>query len=430
MKLKLLVGLCCVAVFAGFAFHSSRMGPMKAKEAWKTGYWIWAGEPPVTAGFEPEILYVDAPGSRWPRDLPEAAEYVIVRRMESSALLNDETASALAADYKAVIEDAGDRVTITGLQIDYDSPTNKLDAYARFLRRVREKLPPNHRLSITALLDWFTPHTDVRNALKWVDEYVPQFYDSRPVREAAGIAEPVDPVKWGRVFDSYQTPYRIGIASFGRIARRRTDPSGRTEVRYFRDAGPLDFMGRQFIGSTGTTKAGEFVVHYEVTGEAGPPGKLEVLAGDTVDITFPTEASVRAAYDAAHHFGSYCAGVLFFRWPNRNESLTLPPDDVLQIISGRAVTKPALEVRTPPCLERPCADLYLDLGSGLHPGSRTLGIHATGPLELFFPAGPLQPKPVGPDRIAVEIPAYAGFGKVYLGRTISRSPVQFEVISQ
>ena len=51
MKLRLLIGLSCVAVFAGFALHSSRMAPMKAKEAWKTGYWIWAGEPPVTAGF-------------------------------------------------------------------------------------------------------------------------------------------------------------------------------------------------------------------------------------------------------------------------------------------------------------------------------------------------------------------------------------------
>ena len=90
-------------------------------------------------------------------------------------MLNEETAPALAADYKAAIEDVGDRVKITGLQIDYDSPTNKLDAYARFLRSVREKRPPNHRLSITALLDWFTPHTDVRNALKWVDEYVRNF---------------------------------------------------------------------------------------------------------------------------------------------------------------------------------------------------------------------------------------------------------------
>lgn len=64
-------------------------------------------------------------GSRWPGNLPEAGEYVIVRRMESSAVLNEETA-ALAADYKAAIEDTGNRVKITGLQIDYDSPTNRL----------------------------------------------------------------------------------------------------------------------------------------------------------------------------------------------------------------------------------------------------------------------------------------------------------------
>jgi hypothetical protein len=48
LKLRQPVELSCVAVFAGFALHSSRMATMKAKEAWKTGYWIWAGEPPAT----------------------------------------------------------------------------------------------------------------------------------------------------------------------------------------------------------------------------------------------------------------------------------------------------------------------------------------------------------------------------------------------
>src|SRR6266704_4115522 len=49
-----------------------------------------------------------------------------------------------------------------------------------------EEQPP----SITALLDWFRPHTAAKSALKWVDEFVPQFYDSRPTRESAGKKAP------------------------------------------------------------------------------------------------------------------------------------------------------------------------------------------------------------------------------------------------
>jgi hypothetical protein len=417
----------CVIVITGFAWNSIRANRSSPAEPWKTGYWIWAGEPPASSRFKPEILYVEAPGRSWPHDLPAAGEYVVVRRIELSRALTEETASSLVEDYKALTEDAGSHANITGLQIDYDCPTDKLESYGLFLRRVRRHLPAGRRLSITALLDWFRPRTGIEYALKWVDEFVPQFYDSGHARESAGIAEPIDAPKWAPIFNAYRVPYRIGISSFGRMARRRSDPSGHSEVNFFRDGGPLDFAGRrEFSRTTRLTAAGELVVRYEV--DAPIPDKPQLLPGDAIDITFPTETSVRAAYEAARTFGGYSTGVLYFRWPNRYETLALTPEAVEQSVSGEPETESALGVRTPSCIERQCADLYLDLGRFSQQDDRTISIRATSPVELFFPAGPLHPLPFNANEIRVQIPAYSGFGRVYLGRTISSRPVQFEVI--
>src|SRR5262249_36158440 len=157
------------------------------------------------------------------------------------------------------------------------------------------------------------------------------------------------------VFDAYQVPYRIGISSFGRIARRRSNSTGKSTVQYYRDVTPLDFTRQEFSRSTSVTAAGELVVRYDVV--TPPPDRRGLAAGDIVEITFPTEESVRAAYDAVRQFGGYCAGAVFFRWPNRSETLAFSPDDVRRVVSSEAVSKDAkLEVRSASCIERQCSD--------------------------------------------------------------------------
>src|SRR5579863_6302329 len=64
-----------VLAFAGLASRSTHAIPAKLKEPWKTGYWVWAGDAPVAATFTPQILYVEAPATRWPRNLPQAEQY-------------------------------------------------------------------------------------------------------------------------------------------------------------------------------------------------------------------------------------------------------------------------------------------------------------------------------------------------------------------
>src|SRR5205814_4908509 len=124
-----------------------------------------------------------------------------------NAQLTKAAAAALAEDFKALAEGAGN-VRLAGLQIDYDCPTRNLASYGRFLRWVRQDLPAGRRLSITALLDWFEPGTAIRTTLSPVDEFVPQFYDAGPARVASGIAEPIDAAKWAPILNAYATPYR------------------------------------------------------------------------------------------------------------------------------------------------------------------------------------------------------------------------------
>jgi hypothetical protein len=329
--------------------------------------------------------------------------------------------------YRTLVADAGAGVHIVGLQIDYDCPTRSLELYGRFLEQVQQRLPAGSFLSITALLDWFGPHTDIVSAFRWVDEFVPQFYDTAHERMSTGIAQPIDPLRWAPVFNAYRVPYRIGISSFGRVARRRVDASGHASVHYFRDASPTAFAGRNLTRSVKTTSTGELVVHYDVL--APIEDKPELQPGDAVEITFPTEASVRAAYQAARQFGGYCAGILAFRWPSRSETVTLAPDDVERIRSGELLSAATnLEIRHAECIARECQDLYLDLGGRVASADRTIGIRTDGPMDMFLPGGPLHPSTVHANEILVRLPAYSGLGKVYLGRTISRGQVDFEVV--
>jgi hypothetical protein len=356
---------------------------------------------------------------------------VVVQRLEPATPLTHATASAIVEHHRALLANAGAGIRIAGLQIDYDSPTSALATYGRFLRDLRQELPASQLLSITALLDWFGPRTAIADTVKWVDEFVPQFYDTAHERLSGGIAEPIDASKWAPVFNAYRVPYRIGISSFGRIARRRIDGSGRSTVHYFRDASPMDFAGRrQFVRSVRVTSAGELVVHYDVAPiEGSIEAKPEVQARDVVEITFPTEASVRTASQAARQFGGYCAGIVSFRWPGRSETMTLPPDEVRRIVSGEPLsTDTNLEVRPAACLERECADLYLDLGGVVSTVDRSIGIRTTGPMETFLSGRLFRAGVARRGQILVRVPAYSGIGHVYLGRAVSSGPVHFEVV--
>jgi len=68
---------------------------------------------------------------------------------------------------------------VVGLQVDFDAATHQLADYARFLRTLRQQLPPEFALGVTGLLDWAkTGDVATLNSLA-VDELVIQSYQGR-----------------------------------------------------------------------------------------------------------------------------------------------------------------------------------------------------------------------------------------------------------
>jgi hypothetical protein len=394
---------------------------------WKTGFWVWAGDAPAEATVKPDLLYVQVTGTRWPEGIPEASNYIVVRRLERETDITPQMAAALAAVYTGILEN-GPR-SILGLQIDYDCPTSRLSDYASFLTALHRALPPETHLSITALLDWFRPDTRIREVVRVVDEFVPQFYDAGSLRQASGIAEKIDVDKWAPIFNDLGVPYRIGISSFGRVARKRANAKGAEQVMYFRDVRPLDFASRTGLQSSiRTTAAGEAVVQYAVPPQAHALHS-ELAGGDSVAITFPTTRSVLESYEAVRRFGGYCAGAIFFRWPNRNETLAFTADEVSEIRSGKYQRAAAeVETREGSCVSLHCTDVHLRLP--LHPvtEAQNILIRPSGRVEMFLPDGPLQARWRPSGDIAISIPAYSGLRSVYLGRALSHDPIQFEVV--
>jgi len=417
-----------ILLACAFTFRHENILP-KQHEPWKLGYWIWAGDKAIASRYAPQILYVQVQSDQWPEGLPRAESYVAVRRLEPKQELTRGLAGRLAQEYRALRHDPEARGRLAGLQIDYDSPTGGLKSYGRFLTILREELPAGTQLSITALLDWFRPNTAIEDVLQPADEFVPQFYDAGAVRTSSGIAESIAVEKWAPIFNAFQTPYRVGISSFGRIARRRYDGSGRSHIQFFRDASPLDFAGRRELRrSVTSTSAAETVVRYEVA--VAMPDQEQLEPGDVVEMTLPTELSVRTAYEAVRRFGGYCAGAIFFRWPNRSETLALTPEEVTRALEGGTLASPVhVETANASCIERQCSDLYLHLGRDLSPTDRMIEIRSDHPTELFLPHGPLASLPVGSNRIMVRVPAYSATESVYLGRVISARPVKFEVLT-
>lgn len=423
-RLKILFITAALMITLARAEHCPSAEIPSAHTQWQIGYWVWdgSGAPVSASSARVDLLYVKAAqfgspshyqGSpvgidlrrlveqlsrnsgpvalasvvEWPAKLPKAKGYMAVWRNDSPVSPGIELVPQLVGQYqelKARAAQTGQH--LVGVQIDHDCPTNLLDEYARFLKALREALPAEALISITALLDWFRPDTRIAEVLRWVNEYVPQFYDvglAGRDPDTVQIAETLDAAKWAPIFNSYKRSYRIGIATFGRVVLVKSHLS--PERKYFRDLGALEVTtkkGFSFIAAR-RNHAGELIVHYTVTGEAGSeyPGLLAL--GDTLAMILPTQESVHNAYLAAQALGGFCAGVIFFRWPGEFESVILLPDEVQDIISGKRLgaRSTVVEAEDGECAVVGCADLYLRLGDRFPSKPLSLRIKASSPVE-------------------------------------------------
>ncbi|MEW6049700.1 MAG: DUF3142 domain-containing protein [Candidatus Zixiibacteriota bacterium] len=102
-------------------------------------------------------------------------------------------------------------VSVSGIQLDFDSPTSKLIAYSHFVEEVRRQLAQNFALSITGLGDWAINGNQetMQSISSSTDEIVFQLYQGRrPLREIEIYI---------RELSEYPMPFRIGLISGAEI---------------------------------------------------------------------------------------------------------------------------------------------------------------------------------------------------------------------
>ncbi len=461
--IQLSIAFLLVASFFAFSFapipgmadaDSDKTRTEAGTDAWSTGYWIWRmpGSPSgsIFKGSETGPLYVDA-GSLftlsnrglginmwWPEQLPKASAYFALLRVETASTPPEDIIPKIIAGYRSLKNEAfWAGQPLSGLQLDFDCPTVRLGEYARFLKQLREVLPRDDRLSITALLDWFRPGTKIADVLQWVDEYAPQFFDQGNPGgpdENPGFATVIDASKWAPVFNSHSRPYRIGIATYGRMSRlcvaKDNAASPQTARRKFiREYDSFEIARQRQLKLISETRsqAGERILRFNTA-----DGKYSECgaSGEIIEMVVPTRESVLAAYDSAKKFGGLCRGVVFFRWPAENEAMVLNPDEVSAFISGGEsfLAQPAVEAEDGFCAAVSCVNLYLRRsGDRFSQNPLTFRIHVSTDLEYFLPRESLHAKMLDRRLLEVRLPAYLGEPRIYLGRAVSRGPAAYSV---
>ncbi len=417
---------------------------------WEIGYWYWRGrdgfgrdsvegEPPV------DIIYAQVGehhqgGTQherirlsWPERLPKASAYMAVFRCEGPTCTGKQLLSDLVGAYGSLKNQAATKnQNLVGLQIDYDCPTKDLALYGRFLRGLRQALPGEDLLSVTALLDWFGHQALGSDVIPWVDEFVPQFYDVDPTGAGAadrGIAEPVDSARWKGVLNRYGKPYRIGIASFGRLLTVRPSekrgPVRKTDKVLVWMEGPLEMVSHSkgAFAPYGVSPSGEIIARYK-SGRDSSGAKSSLIR-----LVIPSRKSILSAYQAAREMGRLCRGVVFFRYPLGEEPLVLSPSELSRVIGGGELAQEAslVESHDGLCTAASCNDVLIRPKDRFSSRDRIVTIESSKDLDYFIPADLVQSRLLGSRHIEVRIPAYVALAKIPVGRTVSREPATFTV---
>lgn len=178
-------------------------------------FWLWAAVRPQPVLHQASELYLHQGEIRLVGGKPYLARQgPPVGKLNAPALwlsvrvMNPELPDDLLASLLRLRQrwtDAGNRVA--GIQIDFDAASRRLDSYGDFLRQVRQKLPPDCRLSVTGLLDWAKTGDIAQLNQLPVDEIVIQTYQGR--HTVPGYQAYLPPLLNLRV------PFRIGLVQHG-----------------------------------------------------------------------------------------------------------------------------------------------------------------------------------------------------------------------
>ena len=196
-----------LAALTIFTFHAYPTRPIPA------AYWLWAGIVAADAPANSDLyIYqglIKTTSSQshykrvglYPHPLQAKAIYLSYRLEGDLPEPEIVTHNFL----QSVTEWQRHKLTITGLQVDFDSATSKLLQYGDFLTQLRDALPPQYKLSITGLGDWavYGQRDAVSHITTTVDEVVYQLYqDHDPLPNMQ---------RYIQALSRYKLPFRIGL---------------------------------------------------------------------------------------------------------------------------------------------------------------------------------------------------------------------------
>jgi hypothetical protein len=438
--------LVLVLVGIGLCFVQPRV---PATDKWGVGYWIWgtwedekyrhsdSHAPVDLIVFDMGDLSMcrfgvrckDTPSfyqfrSVEPAKLPEAKRYAAVVRMnESPFTKTNATVPVLKRYVRLQYRFQESQRILNELQIDFDCPTASLAQYADWLKQWRHQLPAGTRLTITALLDWFKPGTDIQKVLALVDGFVPQFYDvdAGNYQRIPQIAHFPDHKKWGPIFEQFKVPYQIGLSTFGRVQIIGNS-------YYFSQETPLNFLAYSIKAPQIHVNAvGERVLEMKLPKESCCEQQRPDSPANVVMIQ-PTRESILRSFQEAQSMGAYCTGVLFFRWPSIDESLVMKPKEIAAILDGKLPDDGfSLESSDAACALVNCCDLSLIQHNRFSGRNWTIEIESSAPMEYFLPNRLLKPAMIHRRKVHFRIPAYNAAEKIYLGRAVSQEDAKYSV---
>jgi hypothetical protein len=444
-------GGCIGALLAAILFFSGchARNRQEWSQEWSVGYWTWGewnqhespsaqpvdlvavdiGQLGCSAHFHKGEMIEGEPSydfeSIEPNDLPAAKRYVAVVRMNVNPFDKKDAVTPVIKRFKRLHYRFQEiHRQLDEIQLDFDCPTASLSKYAGWLEQWRRQLPPGTRLTITALLDWFNEGTAIGQVLSKVDGYVPQFYDVDVHNDdkAPKIAYFPDHVKWGPIFERFKVPYQIGLSTFGRIQF--------TGHGYYCQNAPLNLLSRlKEAPNISINRSGERVFDMTFRDESNSDERDDCTPPMAIGIMIqPTAESVLRGYREAQSMGRYCAGVLFFRWPAKNESLALKPDEISAIISGKAPNDGySLESIDGECALTDCHDLSL-MQQNRFPGNiRTIAVKSSVPLEYFLSGKELKSTMINAHEMQFQIPPYNAATKIFLGRAVAAQPAEYTI---
>lgn len=104
-------------------------------------------------------------------------------------------------------------VNLSAIEIDYDAPTSRLSDYQRLLMALRQGLPSDITLSITALPTWLTS-PGLRPLLKAVDSSVLQLHSVQAPGQ--GLFDPTPARRWSRQYALIAPhPFYLALPAYG-----------------------------------------------------------------------------------------------------------------------------------------------------------------------------------------------------------------------